>query len=137
MSKIFISYLPAVLAKVDSTELVKLKQAGNKARNIAVTNLRNDPPRTGHRYKKPGTNVYYTASAPGEYPARRFGDLAKNVRYKIRGGALGRDAILGTDQEHGVWLEKKPESQGGREWLRPSLEEARPFVKEIFGSRWF
>ena len=132
----FVSMLPVALAKIDAAEVARLKQAANAARNITVKNLSGS--RSGIQYRVPGTKRMYTASAPGEYPATRLGELKGSVHWKLRGNALtGHDAILGTPLEYGAHLEKKHPMHGGREWLRPSLEQARPTVKTILGARWF
>jgi hypothetical protein len=77
--------------------------------------------------------VWYTASAPGEYPAVATGNLKEQVYTKVVGG----QAYVGTDVEYGLALEKKPGNRGGREWLRPSLEQAKPKMLAELGKKWF
>lgn len=48
-------------------------RASHALRNSALNVLRGQ--RSGRRYRVPGTKVSYTASAPGEPPARRTGTL--------------------------------------------------------------
>jgi len=134
MSKTFISGVAAVISRINTVESAKMREAAISARNRIVQNL--SGPRSGRTYKVPGTGVTYTASRPGEYPAVRLGDLKGSIRWKMRKRTFVTDAIVGTDQEHGVHLEKKS-GVGGRPWLERSLKEEKPETKRILGRRWF
>ena len=130
MPKAFVSFLPAVVAKIEVASKARLRQAADVGRNQTVKNLSGS--RSGIRYKVPGTNQYYTASAPGEYPAVATGNLRGSVRI-----APAKDGYLvGTEVEYGLYLEKKPPMEGGREWLRPSLEKARPAMLAELARPW-
>ena len=130
----FISGLGAVVAKVKTVEEVRVRKAASSARNRIVRNLSGS--RSGRVYSKPGGGKY-TASAPGEYPAVRLGDLKGHIRWKIRKSAWITDAIVGTDQAHGAILEKKDIGAGGRPWLERSLKEEKSTTRAILGARWF
>jgi len=127
----FISNLPAVTIAVNAASLKALIAAADQGRNQTVQNLSGT--RSGVQYRVPGTNRYYTASAPGEYPAVRLGDLKGSIDRKV----VKDEVQVGTTKEHGLILEKKDPSDGGREWLKPSLEQAKPAMLVKLGKRWF
>lgn len=89
--------------------------------------------RTGRWYYKPGGGMY-RASAPGEYPARRTGNLRAGV------GSLWdpRNArvVIGTNVPYGVYLEKKPPSQGGRPWLKRAADESASRIRDVWKAPW-
>jgi len=129
--KMFISNLPAVTIAVNAASLKALIAAADEGRNQTVQNL--SGARSGVQYRVPGTQRYYTASAPGEYPAVRLGDLKGSIDRKV----VKDEVQVGTTKEHGLILEKKDPSKGGREWLRPSLEQAKPAMLVKLAKRWF
>ena len=130
MAEVFVSYLPACLAAVSAAGQKALYSAAFIGRNEVVQNLSGT--RTGNRYKVPGTQTYYTASAPGQYPATATGNLKQSVKIRPDGDGY----LVGTEVEYGLYLEKKPPNEGGREWLRPSLEKARPRMVAELSKRW-
>lgn len=127
----FQSFLPVVEVAIETASVKAIWAAANEGRTQTVKNLTGA--RHGRRYRVPGTGVYYTASAPGEFPAVRTGALRGSVRALVQGGV----GYVGTDLEYGLDLEKKPPSRGGREWLRPSLEKAKPAMLAKIRQRWF
>lgn len=131
MSKVFISYLPAVMVAVEVASRKALNAACNEGRNRVVKNISGS--RSGRRYKVPRINVWYTASAPGEYPAVRLGDLKGSIRAVVKGDT----GYIGSDKEYALPLEKKAPSKGGRPWLKPSLDQARPAMLLELAKRWF
>ena len=130
MPKQFVSFLPAVTVALKAASEKALYAAANEGRTQTVKNLAGS--RSGTTYKVPGTNVTYTASAPGEYPASATGRLRSSVRVLVKGDT----GYIGTDVEYGLALEKKPSSKGGREWLRPSLNQAKPEMLKKIMQRW-
>ena len=131
MSKIFVSNLPAVTILIEGASQKALIAAADVGRNQAIKNLSGG--RSGNVYKVPGTNVTYTASAPGEYPAVATGNLRENVDRKV----LKDEVQVGTAVEYGLILEKKAPNKGGRPWLKPSLDQARPAMLAKIAQRWF
>lgn len=125
------SNVAACTAAISDSLQKALLRAANVARNQIVQNLSGG--RSGIQYKVPGTQTYYTASAPGEYPAVATGRLRSDVQYKQDGDGV----VIGSTLEYGLHLEKKDPQHGGREWLRPSLEKARPDMLKAIGERWF
>ncbi len=109
----------------------RVLQTGSIIQETVVYNLAG--PRSGRRYRVPGTRVFYTASAPGEYPAVRTGALRQSVRVYTPGPL---QATVGTDVKYGKFLEFKSPDRGGRPWLRRSAEEAWPKVTAIWQRPW-
>lgn len=131
MSEVFVSFLPAALAAMEAGARKAAWAAGDVLRNNTVKNL--SGARTGRQYKVPDTQVYYTASSPGEYPAVATGNLRENVKIKIV-----KDGVqVGTPVEYGLALEKKSASEGGRPWLEPSYKESKREMEAKMRERWF
>jgi len=80
-----------------------------------------------------GRGGFYRASAPGEAPARRLGDLARTIRVQPRIEPGRVQARVGTELEYAVYLEYGTESMEPRPSLKPALDRARPEIKRIFG----
>ncbi|GMU51001.1 MAG: hypothetical protein AMXMBFR33_01470 [Candidatus Xenobia bacterium] len=85
-----------------------------------------DGPRSGHTYKIPGTDQTYTASAPGEWPARRTGKLQESFRVKAGQG----EVTVGTD--HPAALAVSDE----RPFLEQALAEVETQVEGILHAPW-
>ena len=60
--------------------------------------------RSGRFYYIPGTKKLYQASAPGEAPARMFGDLARDYKPSVKGfeGAVGAVLLYALMLEKGT-----------------------------------
>jgi len=130
-SKVFVSFLPAALTAISIAQQKALVSAADVGRNKVVSNL--SGARSGHQYKVPGTNTYYTASAPGEFPAAPTGRLRSHVERK----SVGQGIQIGTAVEYGLTLEKSPGNRGGRPWLKRSLDQAKPAMILELAKRWF
>ncbi len=63
-------------------------RAANELRNAALNVLRGQ--RSGRVYKRPFSSSRYTASAPGEPPAVRSGDLRRSWRQKTASESTGK-----------------------------------------------
>lgn len=108
-------------------------RAANQLRNAALNVLRGQ--RSGKRYKKPHTNTYYTASAPGEPPAVRSGKLRMSWGMKAEGnGKETYTAGIYTDIPYAENLDEG--TPGGKIKPRPYkekiIETAKPKVLQIF-----
>jgi len=132
MSELFVSNLPAVTIVINAASEKALIAAADVGRNKTVQNLAGS--RTGRTYKVPGTQVTYTASAPGEYPAVATGNLRERIERKVVNSG---EVHVGTAVEYGLYLEKKGPSKGGRPWLKRSLDEAKPAMLAKLAQRWF
>ena len=58
----------------------RAERAAHVIRKHELSVLSNNPKRSGKVYRKPASNKTYTASAPGEPPALRTGDLRRSFR---------------------------------------------------------
>ena len=82
--------------------------------------------RSGERYRVPftgefgvpGTGRYYTASAPGEAPARRTGDLHGSIDQRLESDTHG---VAGTDKQYGLYLDRGTRNMRPRPWIRPGF----------------
>jgi hypothetical protein len=109
--------------------------AANEVRNETVERLSGE--RSGRTYKVPGTQVTYTASAPGEPPAVATSDLRQSIKVAVddkSGRLLGS---IGSDLDKSLWLEKGTSQMLPRPFLEPSFRSAQARVKEIMGGKWF
>lgn len=89
-------------------------------------------PGTGRQYKVPGTKgAYYIASAPGEPPAVRLGDLKRSIDTDVIVEADTITGEVGTDREYGPMLEYGTMNILPRPWLRPSFEQSQAEVEDI------
>ena len=80
--------------------------------------------RTGRVYNVPGTARTYTASAPGEAPARRTGTLARSYKL-VDDNALQGWVIVGSDAPYSRRLELGgTDSRGVRIAPRPHFKRA-------------
>lgn len=87
-------------------------------------------PRSGETYKVPGTKKDYTASAPGEPPARRTGALANSIKYVVDNDMLiGR---VGTNNEYAPMLEKGTDNMEPRPYFIPAVDESMAKIQKIF-----
>ncbi len=113
----------------------RITEAAYEVRNETLETLSGQ--RTGLVYRVPGSGATYTASAPGEPPARQLGDLVKSVKVAIevdKGHVIG---AVGTDLDKGAMLEFGTSKMEPRPWLRPSFEKSAAKVKEILTRVWF
>jgi hypothetical protein len=85
--------------------------------------------RSGESYYVGELNATYTASAPGEFPAVRLNNLRPSVE-SIVDSTFNR-AFVGTNLEYGLDLELKDPRQGGRPWLRPTLDANRERIADL------
>jgi hypothetical protein len=124
---------PQIAARLQREVTRRLLQTGAAIRDKVVVNLANQPPRSGNIYRVPGTNVKYTASAIGEYPALRTGALRQSVRMVHMDA---NQVAIGTDILYGLFLEKKLATRGGRPWLGRTAREADKMIQQIWHRPW-
>lgn len=136
-----------VVSRITDQITNQMKSRGTRACNELVTAknsvLRGS--RSGRQYRKPNTNAFYTASAPGEPPAVRTGQYRRewNERTYSEGGGSSLTVIaeikstVRTDdgkRNLGNLLEKG--SDGGQLKPRPHkdkiIEKANPKITSIF-----
>ena len=76
-----------VVKNVGRQAISRGTRAVNALRNAELEVLKGQ--RSGRVYKKPYSRATYTASAPGEPPARRSGALRLNWHGEVKGGNIG------------------------------------------------
>jgi len=99
--------------------------------------------RSGRVYYVPGTKKLYTASAPGEPPAVRLGDLRNAISFKTDKtkleGFVG-PKLLGEnpDKQYPVWLEfGTPKGQmSPRPYMAPTFNEQKGMIVQIMKKGW-
>ena len=79
-----------------------------------------------------GRAGFYRASAPGEAPAQRLGDLRQSIRIQPRIEPGRIQARVGSLLEYAVYLEYGTETMQPRPHLRIAYERARPRIDAIF-----
>ena len=88
---------------------------------------------SGRTYRIPGTNIYYQASAPGEFPAERTGQLRNSNFFVIDSDIVN----IGTPLDYGLHLEKGTVNMSPRPWLSPVFSANVDVIKSIAGQGWF
>ena len=124
-------------------EIIKnLEQEGVKRMLVAVNEVRNQTlevlsgSRTGRQYKVPGTQVIYTASAPGEPPAVATGQLRQSVKTAVEGEGRTVVGLVGTDLPKGKMLEYGTMNILPRPWLRVAFDKSTAKVREILSRKY-
>lgn len=109
-------------------------RAANELRNSALTVLRGQ--RSGRVYKRPFSSSKYTASAPGEPPAVRSGDLRRRWRQKTASESTGKGLTvkpaITTDVKYAPWLDEGTDRMAPRPFEDPIIEDAKPKIKAIY-----
>lgn len=130
-------------------------RAATELRNSALTVLRGQ--RSGRVYRRPFSSSKYTASAPGEPPAVRSGDLRRNWRQRTASESTGKGLTvkpaIATEVKYAPILdegfdgevEKKIKKKDGstkttqyhltiapRPFEEPIIEDAKPRIKAIY-----
>ena len=93
-----------VLTKLETVATQRMFAATNAVRNETVKTLSGD--RTGRTYRVPGTQVTYTASAPGEPPAVQTGQLRNSIATNVYTEGRSVKGEVGTELMKGLHLEK-------------------------------
>jgi hypothetical protein len=79
--------------------------------------------RSGKVYRVPGTRRTYTASAPGQAPAVRLGDLRTSYRPVVEGKGWNSVGKVGTPMDYGAFLEHGTSRMSKRPHLRPAFDQ--------------
>ncbi len=132
-------HIQEAINKIDSAACDRMSSAVNEVRNVTLETLSGQ--RTGQVYRLPGSGSFYTASAPGEAPATRLGDLKKSIHAVVEdedGSVVGYVGIPKGEKadEYGPALEYGTSKIAARPWLRPSFEKSEEKVQQIFGEDW-
>jgi len=124
-----------VISQIDNSMRDKLLEAVDLVRNEVEETLTGD--RHGRMYFVPGTRQDYIASAPGEAPASRLGDLRRSVKGGLemyRGMLTG---FVGSDLDYAPLLEFGTVRMEPRPWLGPSFDRCAGDIKRMWTKRWF
>jgi len=125
-----ISNFRTFVGKVDKTLPTQVMRACHAVREEWLDVLSGN--RGGRTYRVPGTRRTYTASAPGEAPASRLGDLRRSIRVQPRIEPGRIQARVGSPLEYAAHLEYGTRRMAPRPHLRTAYERARPRIEEIF-----
>lgn len=132
------------IAVDDTVKKVNLEAASRGMR--AVNAIRNaelevlSGKRSGRVYRKPHTKSHYTASAPGEPPARRTGNLRLNwngtVESSSTGSGLLVTAVLESQERYSTYLENGTRRMAPRPFKQPISEKAMPEIERIYHEKY-
>ncbi len=124
--------------KVNREAASRGMRAVNAIRNAELEVLRGK--RSGRVYHKPHTKSHYTASAPGEPPARRTGNLRLNwngtVESSSTGSGLLVTAVLESQERYSTYLENGTRRMAPRPFKQPISEKAMPEIERIYHEKY-
>lgn len=124
--------------KVNREAASRGARAVNAIRNAELEVLRGK--RSGRVYRKPHTKSHYTASAPGEPPARRTGNLRLNwngtVESSSTGSGLRVTAVLESQERYSTYLENGTRRMAPRPFKQPISEKAMPEIERIYHEKY-
>ena len=133
--------------KVEMDEIVKSMNTQARSRARRATNaLRNSAldvlSGSGHgrTYRLPSSKATYVASAPGETPAVRTGDLRKKWRqYSLaKGKADGVEitARIKSDMPYSDYLDEGTSKMAARPYKQKVIDGAKPKIIQIYGKNY-
>lgn len=110
-------------------------RAVNAMRNAELEVLKGQ--RSGRVYRKPYSKATYTASAPGEPPARRTGNLRMHWNGQVKsenasGGGVAIIAELESQEPYAGYLENGTSKMAARPFVEKIKEEAMPEIQRIY-----
>lgn len=124
--------------KVNREAASRGMRAVNAIRNAELEVLSGK--RSGRVYRKPHTKSHYTASAPGEPPARRTGNLRLNwngtVESSSTGSGLRVTAVLESQERYSTYLENGTRRMAPRPFNQPISEKAMPEIERIYHEKY-
>lgn len=113
-------------------------RALNALRNAELETLKGQ--RSGRVYRKPHTKqATYTASAPGEVPARRTGNLRLHWNGQVKQVGAGRNGTavsieLESQEKYAEFLENGTAKMAPRPFVEKIKEKAEPEIARIYSS---
>ncbi len=124
--------------KVNREAASRGMRAVNAIRNAELEVLRGK--RSGRVYRKPHTKSHYTASAPGEPPARRTGNLRLNWNGTVESSStcsgLRVTAVLESQERYSTYLENGTRRMAPRPFKQPISEKAMPEIERIYHEKY-
>jgi hypothetical protein len=125
MSKVkFKSYTKRAEKTINRLISIRLRMIGRMMKQYF--NLKLEGPRTGRIYPLP-TGGFYQASAPGEYPAKKLGNLRKTLAYQVNVEPDAVCLVIGSPMEYAQDLELLK----GRPFLRRGIIENLDKIKQM------
>lgn len=110
-------------------------RAVNAIRNAELEVLKGQ--RSGKVYRKPYSKATYTASAPGEPPARRTGNLRMHWNGQVKsenasGGGVAIVAELESQESYAGYLDEGTAKMAARPFSERIKEKALPEIEKIY-----
>lgn len=110
-------------------------RAVNAIRNAELEVLKGQ--RSGKTYRKPYSKAAYTASAPGEAPARRTGNLRMHWNGQVKsenasGGGVAIVAELESQESYAGYLDEGTAKMAARPFSEKIKEKALPEIEKIY-----
>lgn len=125
-----------VLHNVEQQAKSRTIRAANVIKKASNKILSNAAHRSGKVYRKPHTSSTYTASAPGEPPALRTGNLRSSWAPLPTGEMTGTGKVytpgIHTDVTYAPLLQDGTSTMAARPFEEPIKQEAWPEVKAIY-----
>lgn len=118
-----------VTESVKNQILSRGTRAVNAIRNAELETLNGTG--GGRTYRRPGGGTY-TASAPGEVPARRTGNLRRNWTGEVEGGPGSIVAKYTANAEYAGYLEYGTRKMARRPYKDKIAEKALPQIISIY-----
>lgn len=125
------------VAEINRKVVSRGVRAVNAIRNAELEVLKGQ--RSGKVYRKPYTKrATYTASAPGEPPARRTGNLRMHWNGQVKSGQTSRNgtsiiAELESQERYATALEYGTTKMAPRPFVERIKEKAAPEIRKIYG----
>lgn len=131
-----------VLQAIERQAKSRTIRAANVIKKASNKILSNAPRRSGKVYRKPHTSSTYRASAPGEPPALRTGNLRSSWRplpigEMAAGGGKVYTPGIHTDVPYAPMLEDGTPKMAARPYADRIKQEAWPEVKQIYEQPYF
>lgn len=124
------------VANINRKVISRGVRAVNAIRNAELEVLKGQ--RSGRVYRKPYTKrATYTASAPGEPPARRTGSLRLHWSGQVKsenvsGGGVAVVAELESQESYAGYLENGTSKMAARPFVEKIKEKATPEIRKIY-----
>lgn len=121
--------------KINQQVVSRGVRAVNAIRNSELEVLKGQ--RSGRVYRKPHSRATYTASAPGEPPARRTGNLRMHWNGQVKsegasGGGVSIVAELESQESYAGYLENGTSKMAARPFKEKIKEKAVPEIQRIY-----
>lgn len=123
------------VANINRKVISRGVRAVNAMRNAELEVLKGQ--RSGRVYRKPFSRATYTASAPGESPARRTGNLRMHWNGQVNSkssssGGVAIVAELESQEFYAAHLENGTSRMAPRPFVEKIKQEATPEIQKIY-----